>query len=99
MSIETIRSLGSINPSRIYQGLETTPDRKSFAETLQNAVAEVNELQARRDDMVAGMVAGEPVEVHDVMAAAKEAQLAFELLLEVRNRLLESYQEIMKMQV
>ena len=36
---------------------------------------------------------------HDVMIAAKESQLAFELLLEVRNKLLESYQEIMRMQV
>jgi len=45
------------------------------------------------------MVTGQVTEVHDVMIAAKEAQMAFELLLEVRNKLLESYQEIMRMQV
>ena len=45
------------------------------------------------------MVTGEVTEVHDVMIAAKESQLAFELLVEVRNKLLESYQEIMRMQV
>ena len=54
--------------------------------------------RADADEMVAGMISGQVTEVHDVMAAAEEAQLAFELLLEVRNRLLESYQQIMKMQ-
>jgi flagellar hook-basal body complex protein FliE len=49
--------------------------------------------------MVQQMAAGAATEAHDVMIAAEEAQLAFELLLEVRNRLLESYQEIMKMQI
>jgi flagellar hook-basal body complex protein FliE len=49
--------------------------------------------------MVENMIAGNVTEVHDVMAAAEEAQLAFELLLETRNRLLESYQEIMRMQI
>ena len=76
-----------------------TPVRPSFADQLQNALAEVDRLQTNREDMVEGMVTGEVTEVHDVMIAAKEAQLAFELLLEVRNKLLESYQEIMRMQV
>ena len=49
--------------------------------------------------LAARMVRGDRVEVHDVMVAAEEAQLAFELLLEVRNKLLEGYQEIMRMQV
>jgi flagellar hook-basal body complex protein FliE len=45
------------------------------------------------------MVAGTVTDAHDVMVATEEAQLAFELMLEVRNRLLESYQEIMRLQV
>ncbi len=66
---------------------------------LKNAVAEVDQLQTNREEMVEQMVTGQVAEVHDVMVAAKESQLAFELLLEVRNKLLESYQEIMRMQV
>ena len=53
----------------------------------------------RRDGAVESMVSGEIGEVHDVMIAAEEAQLSFELMLEVRNKLLESYQQIMQMQV
>ena len=101
MAIGGIKSLGSIDISRAY-GVES-PTRPaqgpSFADQLKNAVSEVDALQTRRDDMVESMVRGEVTEVHDVTIAAKEAQLAFELLLEVRNKLLEGYQELMRMQV
>jgi flagellar hook-basal body complex protein FliE len=96
---DALRGLGSLDPGRIYRQLQDGPAKPSFADTLRQAVAEVDRLQTRRDEMVEGMVSGEVTEVHDVMTAAEEAQLAFELLLEVRNRLLEGYQEIMRMQV
>ena len=100
MGIGSIKSLGSIDPRAAYGGVNSIQDtRASFAEQLKNAVAEVGDLQTRREDMVERMVTGEVAEVHDVMIAAKESQLAFELLLEIRNKLLEAYQEIMRMQV
>ena len=100
MGIGSIKSLGSVDPRAIYGTASSTPSVKaSFADQLKNAVAEVNDLQTRREEMVEQMVTGEATEVHDVMIAAKESQLAFELLLEIRNKLLESYQEIMRMQV
>jgi flagellar hook-basal body complex protein FliE len=99
MRVEPGRTLGSVDPQQIYQAQIQPPDQTSFAQTLQSALDEINSLQTRRDDMVTNMIAGNVTEVHDVMAAAEEAQLAFELLLETRNRLLESYQEIMRLQV
>jgi len=101
MAIGSIKSLGSIDPRAAYGvgGPTAAEPKASFADQLKNAVAEVNDLQTRRTEMVDQMVTGGTAEVHDVMIAAKEAQLAFELLLEVRNKLLESYQEIMRMQV
>ena len=100
MAIGSIKALGSINPGAAYGGTGPVGKvQKSFADQLQQAVLEVNDLQTRREDMVDGMVSGQVTEVHDVMVAAQESQLAFELLLEVRNKLLESYQEIMRMTV
>ncbi len=100
MSIGSLKSLGSINPQSAYGiGQATGAPAQSFSNQLQDAISKVDNLQAGRDQMVEGMVSGEVTEVHDVMIAAKEAQLAFELLLEVRNKLLEGYQEIMRMQV
>jgi len=45
------------------------------------------------------MLAGETTDVHDVMIATEEAGLAFNLMVEIRNKLVESYQELMRMQV
>ena len=100
MSIGSLKSLGSINPQAAYGvGQATAKPSQNFADQLQSAIKEVDNLQTGRDQMVDGMVSGEVTEVHDVMIAAKEAQLAFELLLEVRNKLLEGYKEIMTMQI
>ena len=100
MGIGSIKSLGSVDPRAAYGGGKTVQDQQaSFADQLKNAMSEVNQMQTQRDSMVEQMVTGEATEVHDVMIAAKESQLAFELLLEIRNKLLESYQEIMRMQV
>jgi len=100
MGIGSIKSLGSVDPRAAYGGVKAVPDQQaSFVDQLKNAMSEVNQMQTQRDSMVEQMVTGEATEVHDVMIAAKESQLAFELLLEIRNKLLESYQEIMRMQV
>jgi len=91
---------GGLDPARLYgtAGQEAAP-RASFGETLRQALQDVNALQQQRDQTVREMVAGTVTDAHDVMVATEEAQLAFELMLEVRNRLLESYQEIMRLQV
>ena len=100
MTIGGIKNLGSIDPRAIYGGIAPqSPPEKSFGEYLTQAIKEVDNLQTDRANLVEDMVSGRVTEVHDVMIAAEEAQLAFELLLEVRNKLLESYQEIMRMQV
>ena len=100
MAIGSIKALGSIDPGSVYGGTGSIGKvQKSFADQLLQAVQEVDNLQTNREEMVEGMVSGQVSEVHDVMIAAQESQLAFELLLEVRNKLLESYQEIMRMTV
>jgi flagellar hook-basal body complex protein FliE len=99
MAIGGIRSLGSIDPRQAYAGQQRPAQGGGFGETLQNAIREVDHLQTRRDEKVEAMVRGERIEVHEIMTAAEEAQLAFDLMIQVRNKLLESYQEVMRMQV
>jgi flagellar hook-basal body complex protein FliE len=99
MATGGIRALGSIDPRTAYLGQPKPAPRGGFGEALASAIDSVDQAQAHRDDLVASMVRGEALEVHDVMTAAEEAQLAFDLMLEVRNKLLESYQEVMRMQV
>ncbi len=71
-----------------------TPD---FAGTLTNAVQSVNAAQQRSSDMAAAYERGEVTDVAQVMLARQESGVAFEATLQVRNKLLTAYQEIMRM--
>ncbi len=71
----------------------------SFMNHLQQAMGKVDQAQTNRDNVVEAMVTGEVGEVHDVMIAAEEAQLSLEMMIEVRNKLMEGYNSIMQMQV
>lgn len=71
----------------------------SFADILQEKLAEVNRLQKQADSLVAQYIAGEQVELHTVMLAVEKASLALQLTVQVRNKLIEAYQEISRMQI
>jgi flagellar hook-basal body complex protein FliE len=78
---------------------EARPAEGSFASMLGRMVAEVSTKQSQAAQAVAGLQSGQPVAVHQAIIAMEEASVSFQLMAEVRNRLLESYQELMRMQV
>lgn len=72
----------------------------SFVDFLQEALHSVDQLQKEADVVTEAFVLGQkPVEIHDVMIATERAQLALDLTVAIRNKLVEAYQEIMRMQV
>lgn len=71
----------------------------SFGETLNQAIQDVNSLHAEAGKAVEKMVSGEAVDLHEVMIAVEKAKTSFDLLMEVRNKTLDMYREIMRMQV
>jgi flagellar hook-basal body complex protein FliE len=73
--------------------------RPSFENELVRFVGEVNARQGSSSKAVQGLLAGENVPLHQAVIAMEEANVSFQLLVEVRNKLLESYQELMRMQV
>lgn len=68
-----------------------------FKDLLKNFVGSVNDLQQKASATEQSFLNGDIADVHEVMIATEEASVAFELLMEVRNKLLESYQQIMRM--
>jgi flagellar hook-basal body complex protein FliE len=70
-----------------------------FEDVLGQMVSEVNQRQAVATDKVQGLLSGQEVSLHETMVSMEEASLSFQLMVEVRNKLLESYQELMRMQV
>ena len=70
----------------------------SFGDTLKQALSEVSDSQENAQDQVAAFLRGEPVELHQVMAATEEAGIALEMLIEVRNKFTEAYRTVINMQ-
>ena len=70
----------------------------SFGETLTRAINEVSAQQDRSAEMTGAFLRGEPVEMHQVMAAAEEAGISLEMLIEVRNKFTEAYRTVINMQ-
>jgi len=66
----------------------------NFLETLRGAVDQVKDLQSQADTQVAGMLNGDGQDVHSAMIAVEKANLAFELMLQVRNKIVSAYQEV-----
>lgn len=71
----------------------------SFESTLDKFVKDVNGLQHRADESIEKLGTGEITDVHEVMIAVNEANTAMEFMLEIRNKIVEAYQEIMRMPV
>ncbi len=71
----------------------------SFSNVLGGFVQEVSDKQAAAGEAVTGLLSGKNVSLHQTMIAMEEASVSFQLMVEVRNRLLDSYQELMRMQV
>ncbi len=91
------RSIGSDqNPaiSRVGGGGDS-----QFSSVLGDLVNGTSQKQATAVDAVNGLYAGQAVPLHQAMIANEEASISFQLMVEVRNKLLESYQELMRMQV
>ena len=68
-----------------------------FADTLRTALDQVNEAQATSGQMTEAYERGETTDIAKVMLARQEAGVAFEATLQVRNKLLSAYQDIMRM--
>jgi flagellar hook-basal body complex protein FliE len=77
----------------------TPPDSNSFSSILGNLVSDVNTQQQAADQSVNALQSGGNVPLHQAVISMEEASVSFQLMVEVRNRLLESFQEIMRMQM
>lgn len=97
-----IQGVGGIGPQGLDTGARAVEgvagSDKSFADVLEDALGEVSGLQEEARDAVGAFLRGEPVELHQVMAATEEAGIALELLIEVRNKLTEAYRSVINMQ-
>jgi flagellar hook-basal body complex protein FliE len=98
--IGKIRPLVTNNLLKAYQKTQMEPAGKSgFGDLLKMAVDKTDAMQKNADMMVNRAILGQEKDLHRVMMAQEEASITFELLMEVRNKLMDAYQQIMQMQI
>ncbi len=71
----------------------------NFSDVIGDAINKVNESQVNANNKIEGLIKGENVSMHEVMLSVQESQMSMQLMLEVRNKLFDAYQEISKVQL
>jgi len=74
-------------------------DDGSFGKILKGKVEEINKLQLDADSAIAKVELSDSGSIHEAMIAMEKASISFKTMLQVRNKILEAYQEVMRMQV
>lgn len=87
-----------LNPSGRVEP-KITASAKSFAETLKDSLAEVNNLQLTAERLDKELALGKLENIHEATVAAEKAAIALDLTVQIRNKVLEAYQEIMRITV
>ena len=90
--------VGKLNGPQAVTGPQAVQGA-GFGDVLNQFVGEVNSKQMASTQAVNDLLSGKDVPLHQAMIAMQEAGVAFQLMVEVRNKLLEGYQELMRMQV
>ncbi|MEW8971303.1 flagellar hook-basal body complex protein FliE [Mesobacillus jeotgali] len=73
--------------------------QKSFSSVLKQSIENLNKTQLQSDAMTEKLARGENVDLHQVMIASQKASITLQATMEVRNKVVEAYQEMMRMQV
>lgn len=81
------------------QSNATSPGQVSFGEMLSSQLGKVEQAQSKADALTQQLVSGQKVELHEVMIATQEAKLMLEMTMQVRNKVVEAYKEMMNMQL
>ena len=77
------------------------PENKvgGFGDILKKSLEDVNAAQNHSEKMTSQLVTGEVKDVHEVMIASQKASLSLQMTVQVRNKVVEAYQEVMRMQL
>lgn len=101
--MQSITGIGT-NPNIFAQGIKTETvnneeNKINFSEVIGDAINKVNESQVNANTAIESLIKGDDVSMHDVMLSMQEAQVSMQLMLEVRNKLYEAYQEVNRVQL
>lgn len=105
MSDPRIGAIGQLrNMAELASGRETVSnaiqtEELSFKDLMNKYKDDANDLQIKADNDIKKIISGDDIDPHSVMIASEKASLTLDLVLEIRNKVLEAYREVMKTQV
>jgi len=99
--MEEIKGIGSSRPQYSLELPQSNHHAgiKGFKDYLQEFIREVDELQKQADTESSGLASGKTDNIHKAMITMEKADVSFRLMVEVRNRIMSAYNELIKMQV
>ncbi len=86
-----------LSPVRMKQ-MPEEPE-KSFGEILSSSIGRVNQLKKEADQAVQALTTGQETDIHGTMIALEKASVSFQLMMQVRNKVIDAYKEIARMSV
>lgn len=100
MDITHIKGQGT-NPinKELVNSIEKQERGASFKNTLSSFLDEVNDLQLKANESIENLATEKVKNVHEVMVAMAKAEVSFKFMMEARNKLVETYKEVMRMQI
>ncbi len=99
MSITPIDNKGNIPSGKEFISSVEGQGQDSFKKTLSGFINEVNDLQTKANESIENFATGKVENVHEVMIAMSKAEVSFKFMMEARNKLVETYKEVMRMQM
>ncbi|MFC7372168.1 flagellar hook-basal body complex protein FliE [Fictibacillus iocasae] len=97
-----INSITSVQPSQAAgaaRSITPAEAQESFKDALSSALNSVNEAQRQSNIATEAMITGKTDNLHQVMIAAEKASITLQTAVEIRNKAVEAYQEMMRMQI
>ncbi|MGL5328090.1 MAG: flagellar hook-basal body complex protein FliE [Peptostreptococcaceae bacterium] len=99
MNIESVRSVVENVSQKVSKNNDNVNAGNDFSKVIGDMVNKVDDSQINADNKIQGLIKGEDVSMHEVMLSMQESQLSMQLLIEMRNKLVEAYQEINRVQL
>lgn len=97
MTVQGVKIPAAIEPRQPEDGKQA--DGVTFGAVLKNAIMDINKLQTDADKSIAKVQLEDVGSIHDAMIALEKAGISFQVMMQVRNKILDAYQEVMRMQV
>lgn len=99
MQVEALKLTPVMSSATTHIGQNQAVESKKFSEYFSEALSNVNDLQLKGQQASIDMAAGKVKDISQVVVATEKANIALQLTMQVRNKVIDAYQEVMRMQV